>query len=73
MATLAAHFPSVPGDVWLAAATRNGARALGLPGLGTLMPGQRPGILDALVDDPAAPVESLVRDPTPSLRWVARP
>jgi aminodeoxyfutalosine deaminase len=73
MATLAAHFPSVPGDVWIAAATRNGARALGLPGLGTLMPGQRPGVLDVLVDDLAAPVESLVRDSTPSLRWVARP
>ncbi|HXJ21908.1 MAG TPA: amidohydrolase family protein [Polyangia bacterium] len=73
MATLAAHFPSVPADVWIGAATRNGARALGLPGLGTLMPGQRPGVLDVLVDDPAAPVESLVRDPTPSLRWVARP
>jgi hypothetical protein len=37
------------------------------------MPGQRPGVLDVLVEDPAAPVESLVRDPTPSLRWVARP
>jgi aminodeoxyfutalosine deaminase len=73
MATLAAHFPSVPADVWLAAATRNGARALGLSTLGALMPGQRPGVLDVLVEEPGAPVESLVRDPTPSLRWVARP
>jgi cytosine/adenosine deaminase-related metal-dependent hydrolase len=73
MATLAAHFPSVPAEVWIEAATRNGARALGLRGHGTLSPGQRPGVLDVLVEDPAAPLDSLVRDPTPSLRWVARP
>jgi cytosine/adenosine deaminase-related metal-dependent hydrolase len=73
MATLAAHFPSVPAAVWIEAATRNGARALGLHGLGTLTPGHRPGVLDVLVEDPAAPLDSLVRDPTPSLRWVARP
>jgi hypothetical protein len=29
-------------------------------------------VLDVLVDDLAAPIESLVRDPTPTLRWVAR-
>ncbi len=72
MATLAAHFPSVPAEVWIRAATRNGARAMGLPGHGSLMPGQRPGVLDVLVEDPGAPLDSLVRDPTPSLRWVAR-
>jgi cytosine/adenosine deaminase-related metal-dependent hydrolase len=70
MATLAAHFPGVPAARWLDAATRGGARALGLRGLGTLSPGARPGVLDVLVDDLAAPVESLVRDPTPTLRWV---
>jgi aminodeoxyfutalosine deaminase len=73
MATLAAHFPSVPPARWLDAATRQGARALGLPPLGSLTPGKRPGVLDVLVEDPEAPLESLVRDPTPSLRWVARP
>jgi cytosine/adenosine deaminase-related metal-dependent hydrolase len=73
MATLAAHFPAVPAAAWLDAATRGGARALGLAACGTLAPGKRPGLLDVLVEDPAAPLESLVRDPAPSLRWVARP
>ena len=72
MATLAAHFPAVPAARWLDAATRGGARALGLRGLGTLDSGARPGVLDVLVEDIAAPLESLVRDPTPTLRWVAR-
>ena len=71
MATLAAHFPAVPAARWLDAATRGGARALGLRGVGALTPGARPGVLDVLVDDVRAPLESLVRDPTPSLRWVA--
>lgn len=73
MATLAAHFPAVPAARWLEAATRGGASALGLRGYGTLAPGSRPGVLDVLVDDVAAPIESLVRDPTPTLRWVAAP
>jgi len=72
MATLAAHFPAVRASHWLGAATRGGARALGLPGFGTLTPGARPGVLDVLVDDVAAPLDSLVRDPSPTLRWVAR-
>jgi cytosine/adenosine deaminase-related metal-dependent hydrolase len=72
MATLAGHFPSVPAARWLEAATLGGARAIGLPAHGTLAPGKRPGILDVLVDDLAAPIESLVRDASPTLRWVAR-
>jgi aminodeoxyfutalosine deaminase len=72
MATLAGHFPAVPAARWLEAATRGGAEAIGLPAHGTLAPGKRPGVLDVLVDDLAAPVESLVRDPSPTLRWVAR-
>jgi len=70
MATLAAHVPAVPAARWLEAATRGGARALGLRGFGVLAPGARPGVLDVLVDDVAAPIESLVHDPTPTLRWV---
>ncbi|HXT95519.1 MAG TPA: amidohydrolase family protein [Polyangia bacterium] len=73
MATLAAHFPAVPAARLLEAATVGGAQAIGLPAHGALAPGKRPGVLDVLVDDPAAPVESLVRDPNPTLRWVARP
>jgi aminodeoxyfutalosine deaminase len=72
LATLAAHFPAVTAARWLDAATRAGARALGLPALGTFTPGKRPGVLDVLVDDVSAPLESLVRDPHPTLRWVAR-
>jgi cytosine/adenosine deaminase-related metal-dependent hydrolase len=72
MAALAARFPAVPAARWLEAATRGGARALGLRGFGTLTPGARPGVLDVLVEDAEAPLESLVRDPTPTLRWVAR-
>ena len=72
MATLAAHFPSIPAARWLDAATRAGARALGLPACGALAPGKRPGVLDVLIDDAAAPLESLVRDSSPSLRWMAR-
>jgi cytosine/adenosine deaminase-related metal-dependent hydrolase len=69
MATLCAHFPSVPGGRWLEAATSGGARALGLSDRGALAPGKRPGVLDVLVDDVTAPLESLVRDATPTLRW----
>jgi cytosine/adenosine deaminase-related metal-dependent hydrolase len=61
----------VPVARWLEAATRGGAEAIGLPAHGTLAPGKRPGVLDVLIDDLAAPVESLVRDPSPTLRWVA--
>ena len=72
IATLAQHFPAVPAARWLEAATRGGAHALGLATHGTLAPGQRPGLLDVRVDDLAAPLESLVRDPSPTLRWVAQ-
>jgi aminodeoxyfutalosine deaminase len=72
MATLTAHFPAVPAARWIEAATRGGAAGMRLPGHGTLAPGQRPGVLDVLIDDLASPLESLVRDSTPSLRWVAR-
>ncbi len=73
LAVLAAHFPSVPATAWLEAATRGGAGALGLPAHGTLAEGKRPGVLDVLVEDVNAPLESLVRDASPWLRWVARP
>jgi aminodeoxyfutalosine deaminase len=72
MATLAAHFPAIPAVRWLEAATVAGARALALSEHGSLTPGKRPGVLDVVIEDMAAPVESLVRDPHPSLRWVAR-
>jgi len=63
----------VPVARWLEAGTRGGARALGLRGFGVLAAGTRPGVLDVLVEDPKAPIESLVRNPLPDLRWVAHP
>lgn len=73
MATLCAHFPALPASRWLEAATVGGARALGLPSRGALAPGKRPGVIDVLVDDVSAPLESLVRDPTPTLCWTVSP
>ena len=65
-------FSSVPAARWIEAATSGGALALRLPACGALAPGKRPGLLDVLIDDPAHPLESLVRTPKPSLRWMAR-
>ncbi len=72
VAVLAAQFPEVTPDVWLHAATAGGAHALGRGELGALAPGKRPGVLDVAVEDPSAPVPSLVRVPHPRLRWMAR-
>ncbi|HEY2903713.1 MAG TPA: amidohydrolase family protein [Polyangia bacterium] len=72
MATLHAHFPSLPAMVWLSAATRGGAEALRLPACGAIAAGKRPGLLDVLLEDYQQPLESLVRDPQPCLRWMAR-
>ena len=72
MATLSAHFPAIPAASWITAATAGGAAALGHSAYGAIAPGKRPGLLDVLVDDATRPLESLVRDPLPSLRWVAR-
>jgi cytosine/adenosine deaminase-related metal-dependent hydrolase len=72
MATLAAHVPAVPAARWLEAATRGGAEALRLSACGALAPGRRPGVVDVLVDEVKTPIESLVRNPEPTLRWVAR-
>jgi cytosine/adenosine deaminase-related metal-dependent hydrolase len=72
MATLAARFPALPAAFWLDAATRGGARALRLGACGVLAPGRRPGVLDVAVADAATPVEAMVRDPEPRVRWVAR-
>jgi aminodeoxyfutalosine deaminase len=74
IAALRAAFPAVPALTWLAAATAGGARALRLEVCGSLAPGRRPGLLDVAVDasDLAAPLEALVRNPAPPLRWMAR-
>jgi aminodeoxyfutalosine deaminase len=73
MATLSARFPGVPAAYWLEAATRGGARALRLPSCGALQVGRRPGVLDVGLDDgdSASPLEALVRNAKPDLRWVA--
>jgi cytosine/adenosine deaminase-related metal-dependent hydrolase len=72
IATLAARFPSVPPLVWLEAATQGGAQGLRLAACGALAPGRRPGVIDVAVVDLAAPLEALVRDPSPPVRWMAR-
>jgi cytosine/adenosine deaminase-related metal-dependent hydrolase len=72
IAVLRARFPELPASLWLDAATRGGAEALQLAGAGTLNPGQRPGIIEIACDDPAAPLEALVRNPRPAVRWRAR-
>ena len=73
MAVLAAHFPNVAPEIWLAAATAGGAAALGLPAFGSLSPGKRPGIVDVTLVDTQAPHASLVAAAAPSVRWVVRP
>jgi cytosine/adenosine deaminase-related metal-dependent hydrolase len=72
IAALRAAFPAVPALTWLEAATGGGARALRLEACGALAPARRPGLLDVGLADAAAPLESLVRDPHPPLRWMAK-
>jgi cytosine/adenosine deaminase-related metal-dependent hydrolase len=72
VATLAARFPAVEPLVWLEAATHGGAHALRLSACGALAPGRRPGVLEVALADAAAPLEALVRDPLPAVRWRAR-
>ena len=75
LSVLAGRFSDVAPDVWLRAATDGGARALGLPLLGALGPGRRPGIIDVRVDRADAPLPdlllSLASNPIPALRWMA--
>jgi cytosine/adenosine deaminase-related metal-dependent hydrolase len=73
MAVLASHFPEVAPEIWLRAATADGAAALGLAPFGALAPGKRPGIIDVTPIDTHDPCASLVANPFPSVRWVARP
>jgi cytosine/adenosine deaminase-related metal-dependent hydrolase len=73
MTALAARFPAIPPEVWLHAASAGGAAALGLPALGTLARGRAPGLLDVPLEDAAAPLASLVRAPSPAVRWISRP
>jgi len=71
LSVLAHAFPAIPPRVWLHAATAGGARALGLPALGTLAPGSRPGLLDVLPADASAdPERALVTAPPLTLRWL---
>jgi len=73
LAVLAAAFPAVRPDIWLAAATSGGARALGLPSLGTLAPGRRPGILAVGPVQGVNPVAHLVNHSPSTVSWIARP
>ena len=75
IATLAARFPDVPARTWLAATTTAGASALGLALLGSLAPGNRPGLLDVELEmdfsDGGDPERALVTNPNPRVRWMA--
>jgi cytosine/adenosine deaminase-related metal-dependent hydrolase len=71
IAALREAFPSVPALHWIEAATSGGARALRLEACGALSPGRRPGLIDVGVDV-TAPIEALVRNPHPPIRWMAR-
>jgi cytosine/adenosine deaminase-related metal-dependent hydrolase len=73
MAALASHFPDLAPEVWLAAATAGGAAALGLPALGALAPGKRPGLIDVTPVATQTPCASSVATRSPSIRWVVRP
>jgi cytosine/adenosine deaminase-related metal-dependent hydrolase len=71
LSVLARSFPAVPPRVWLQAVTSGGARALGLPHLGTLVPGSRPGLLDVLPAEASAdPERALVTTPPLTPRWL---
>jgi cytosine/adenosine deaminase-related metal-dependent hydrolase len=72
IAALRQAYPAVPALTWLEAATAGGAHALRLASCGALAVGKRPGLLDVALADAAAPLESLVRTPHPTLRWMAR-
>lgn len=71
VATLAARFPDIPPRTWLLAVTTGGASALGLPLLGSLTPGRRPGLLDVTLSGGADPERTLVSNPQPAIRWIA--
>jgi cytosine/adenosine deaminase-related metal-dependent hydrolase len=73
IATLSERFADVNPEVWLRAATLGGAHALGLPLLGALAPGLRPGVISVAIPDVAAPLPSLVRAAQPSIEWITRP
>lgn len=74
MATLAVHFPAVDCAHWLQAATHGGAVALDRPWLGSIAPGQRPGLLNVQIE---CATENLLRALTGSsssnITWVAKP
>jgi len=64
---LARLAPQVPIARWLQAATEGGARALGLPGLGSLEVGSSPGLLQ-LDSDPSGLAQR-----APGRRWLVSP
>jgi cytosine/adenosine deaminase-related metal-dependent hydrolase len=73
MAALASHFPDLAPEIWLRSGTAGGAAALGLPALGALAPGKRPGLIDVTPIATQTPCASLVATRSPSIRWVVRP
>ncbi|MCG5054640.1 MAG: amidohydrolase family protein [Myxococcales bacterium] len=72
MKALAGAFPALPPHLWLEAATHGGAIALERPWLGSLTPGQRPGVLAVPVEAPHAEalLRTLVQGAPTSVEWM---
>jgi cytosine/adenosine deaminase-related metal-dependent hydrolase len=67
------RFADVPAHAFLAMATRNGARALGIEALGALAPGKRPGVLlvEGIIPDDLDPAVFAMRRPMGARRLLA--
>lgn len=75
-AALRARFTSVPTRTLVAMVSAWGADALGLPELGRLAPGCRPGVLAVTIEDPARvddPFAHVLASAPAARRWLARP
>ena len=74
MAALAHHFPSVPPEQWLRAATLGGAHVLNRPWLGALAVGKRPGVLGVHISASYETLVSTLTSRPPShVTWVVQP
>ncbi len=66
-------FPDVPPAALLFAATRGGATALGLPAVGGVAPGLRPGLIAVALPPTTQPESAVLESPTPDVTWLHDP